>query len=402
MKLKIKPNGIHFLEVELPDTAGNLKRTRVSFDTRDKAEAEHQLRLWKLGTHPKHPNQGREIAPKGRGDSTGKAKERSTGLTIAKLLDICHSHPDIWGKVASQATVRSNIKLLNELVGDMHPADLTYGKLEALRDDMLAEGHAMASVKRKLLMLSKALRMAASRLTQEDGITTLIAARPEFPPMNSNNKRDRVLDAQEELVVFACIDARMVKEPARQWWRFRWFIRTLLDTGFRRGEALQLGPQSVNTIGAIDPATGQRIERTVFSLTRYSTKNDKPREVPATDVLIDMVPALNAQAVNGRWFPIGSSAWYMWDNIRQDCKAQGVNIDDVGLHTLRHTCLTRLARSGTLDLLRLSIWAGHSDVSITASRYTHMMTQDLLGGLQALQSNPSADSSNPAYYGIPN
>lgn len=75
--------------------------------------------------------------------------------------------------------------------------------------------------------------------------------------------------------------------------------------------------------------------------------------------------SLNSQAAEGRRFPMDSTAWYMWDNIRRDVKAAGGDIDDVGLHTLRHICITRLAL-GEMRLQRLSMRAGHSDVSITA------------------------------------
>jgi hypothetical protein len=66
VKLKQKPNGIYYLDVRLPDAeSGELKRTRVSLDTRDPADAEAQRRDWLAGRHPKHPAMGGVIAPKG-------------------------------------------------------------------------------------------------------------------------------------------------------------------------------------------------------------------------------------------------------------------------------------------------------------------------------------------------
>ncbi|MCC2980295.1 tyrosine-type recombinase/integrase [Sphingomonas sp. IC4-52] len=88
----------------------------------------------------------------------------------------------------------------------------------------------------------------------------------------------------------------------------------------------------------------------------------------------------------------------MWDNTRHDVKAAGGDIDDVGLHTLQHTCITRLAL-GEMELQRLSMWAGHSDVSITAKRYSHLSAQALAGGVEILGTAPTyGDNSqaNPA------
>jgi integrase len=96
----------------------------------------------------------------------------------------------------------------------------------------------------------------------------------------------------------------------------------------------------------------------------------------------------------GQWvfFPFRENgAWYMWRNIREDLDKLGADIQDVTLHTLRHTCLTRLAQGG-LDLLRLQIWAGHSDPKVTAERYIHLRPAQLVEGLNILQ--PSSDTNH--------
>jgi integrase len=154
-------------------------------------------------------------------------------------------------------------------------------------------------------------------------------------------------------------------------------VTVLLDTAFRRGVGLILGEDRV-----VEVKLGGDTHL-FLKLPRYMTKNDKPRMVPCTARVEALLPALRSQAVAGRWFPLDNVAWYMWDNVRADVKAMGGNIDDVGLHTLRHTCLTRLALGG-MELQRLSMWAGHSDVSITAKRYSHLNATALLGGVSLL------------------
>ena len=55
--------------------------------------------------------------------------------------------------------------------------------------------------------------------------------------------------------------------------------------------------------------------------------------------------ALGAEEPGVRLFPFRPArVWYMWDNVRGDLRAAGRNLDDAVLHTLRHTCLTRLAK----------------------------------------------------------
>lgn len=66
-----------------------------------------------------------------------------------------------------------------------------------------------------------------------------------MPEIKVKNEKSRVLKPDEEMLVFAAIDKRIVDEPSRQWRRFHMLVRVLLDTGFRRDEALILGPDSV-------------------------------------------------------------------------------------------------------------------------------------------------------------
>lgn len=306
---------------------------------------------------------------------------------MRELFDRCAVDPECWGKARSQDTIRSNIKLLNKRIGDELVTDMTRNRLKQLVEEMREAGYAPGSIKRKLDMVSKALRMAAEEYEDAAG-KPLLLAKPTMPKITVHNLKDRVLKADEELLVFAAIDARELKEPMRQWRRFRMFVRVLIDEGFRRSEALQLGPESVVNLDV----DGQPYP--FLQLDRYKTKNGKPRLVPCTPAVRELIPALNAQAHAGRWFPLDASAWYMWDNIRADVKEMGADIDDVGLHTLRHTCITRLAQGG-MELQRLSLWAGHSDVSITAKRYSHIDATDLLRGLGTVPTSGDNWNDNP-------
>ncbi|WP_296675713.1 site-specific integrase [Novosphingobium sp.] len=385
MKLKTKPNGIYYIDTEVPGEDGQLRRARISLDTRDHAAAEAQRRDWLAGVHAKHPSRA-TVAAKGRSKSS-TSPTAPQGMTMAKLLDMCHSDRRCWADAKSQATIRSNVKLLTARIDDELVIAMTHKRLCQLVDEMIDEGYAPGAVKRKMDMVSKALRMA-SDVYEDDKGAPLIPAKPKMPAITIRNTKDRVLSHAEEGLVFAAIEKREAIEPSRQWRRFGMFVRVLLDTAFRRSEGLMLGPDSVTTIMHGDQA------HTVLMLPIYSTKNDKPRIVPATAAVAALIPALDAQAVTDqrtgkrRWFPMDASAWYMWSNIRDDVKALGGDISDVGLHTLRHTCLTRLAKGG-MELQRLSMFAGHSSVTITAERYSHLDAADLLGAVAILGTPPA-------------
>lgn len=398
MKPKQKPNGIYYIDVQVPDGTGNLKRQRISLDTRDLVDANEQAKQWQLGIHPKHWSQGAVVEPKKRKDDTSISQTvRAKGYTMEQLFDRCHTDPEVWGKVKSQPTIRSNIRLLNARLGTELVSTMTRKRLQLLVDDLRDAGYAPGSIKRKMDMIGRALRMAAEFYEDDKG-NPLIVARPTMPKITVNNTKDRYLQPNEDVMVFAALDARILKEPQRPWTRFKMFVTLLLDTAFRRGEALTLGTNSIE-MGRIETDNGV-VDWPFIRIAGEHTKNGKPHMVPASQRLAEMIPALNAQAIGGKWFPLAASAWYMWTNIRDDVEEMGGDISDVGLHTLRHTCLTRLALGG-MELQRLSMWANHSDVSITAARYSHLSPTALAGGIAILGTTGGLSTNSTANPELP-
>jgi integrase len=389
-RIGTKPNGIYFLDVHV-EVEGKLKRQRVSCDTRDKADAEHQRRAWIAGVHSKHPAMGGDVAPKGRVSrllTSSNAPVRVTGWTLERVLDRCLKDPEVWGRAKAQMTLRSNARLIGQReIGQTPVTEITHPMLKKLVADMEREGKAPATIRRHLASISRALEMATE--WEDENGKPILHTKPKLPTIIVHNLKDRILEPREERLVFEAIDAREIAQPNRPWARFRMFLRVALDTGFRKGELLILGPHSVIQLQK------NGVDHLFLSLPRYDTKTNKPRVVPCSAAVARLIPALNAQAPNGLWFPLGQGAWLMWDRIREDVKAMGGDIDEVGIHTLRHTCLTRLARGG-MELQRLSMWAGHSDVSITARRYVHLDASALLGGVELLGATPAQDGKQDA------
>lgn len=360
-ELKRKPSGVFYLDLRSQGLG------RVSLGTRDRAKALEKRRDIVLG-----------VAPVSKAETP---RYHGGGPTMAELFD--RAERTVWREAKSQATIRSNVKILNGLIGEEPVGAMTYTRLERLVDELRAMGYAPGTIKRKLDAVSKVLRMA-TKWTGPDG-KPLLAAKPSMPTIKVNNMRDRTLSFEEEDAVFAAIEARRQREPQRQWRRFSVLIRFLLDTGARLGEALATGPEDIARL----ERDGDPVYLATFA--RYRTKNDKPRSIPLTAAVVEGLQSLHSDLGRRRgedkwlYFPLNEgTAWYMWSNIRDDLAELGFDISDVTLHTLRHTCLTRLAKGG-MDLLRLQEWAGHSDPKITAERYVHLRPDDLVSGLGILQ-----------------
>jgi hypothetical protein len=69
---------------------------------------------------------------------------------------------------------------------------------------------------------------------------------------------------------------------------------------------------------------------------------------------------------------------------------------DVSLHTMRHTCASRLVQGG-MDLYRVMTWLGHSSINVT-QRYAHLAPTSLDAGAAILSGHtvatvPAADTN---------
>lgn len=371
MNYRQKPNGMWV--VDYFDDDGTRRRVSTGIKTPAQrtppAEAKAAAREIVLGVR----------APKGQPSLPSQARKGAQHLTMSDLFDRCWLtvwHPD---NVRSQRTIKSNIHLLNGFIGDELVENMTFTRVEQLVTDMKARGYQPATVKRKLAMVNKALKMA-TMWTDEKG-QPLLRYKPPMPLVVVNNLKDRIITPAEEDALFVALEKRRQLEPGRQWFAFRVFLGLLWDTGGRLGETLHLGPKAI-----------ARPQATSFvTFPRYRTKSGKPRTLPLAERSVIALGTLMDHLVldkdTGDWRFFGfqeNTASVMFRQLKQDVTNEtGFDLSDVTLHTIRHTTLTRLARGG-MDLARLQQWAGHSDPKITAERYLHLIPSDLVGGLDIL------------------
>ena len=386
MQIKQKKSGIYFLEYEGPDASGAIGRRRVSLDTRDMADARAQKRLWMLGTHPKQ-----NLLSTAKADPLIERKASEVaGWTVRKALQKCEE--TVWKNAKAKASLYSNIKIVNAYVGDELVSAMTYRRIEQLIDTLRAEGLAPGTIKRKLDVLSKAVSMSSAWDDPKTG-KPYITGKPKWPSLRFDNERTRELLVHEEKLVLACIDERIKTDPQKPWWRFRALVTTLLATGLRLSEALCMDDAHLSTGPALDPATGAMGTATYHGVRPEESKNGKARSVPLSPAVLDLAPLLSMQSGGGSWFPFKpAGAWQMWDYIRKDVAVAGGAIEDVTLHTLRHTYASRLRRRG-VSLEHISKLLGHSSITITISRYVHIDDPDLAAAV-GFVAVPEPNSSN--------
>jgi len=151
----------------------------------------------------------------------------------------------------------------------------------------------------------------------------------------------------------------------------------LIDTGLRLGEALNLRVEDIH----IEPVGGARYGW--LHVRNGKSKNAK-RNVPLTPRVSEMLKT-RLKAPTSEWiFPgdspaqpiLGTSMAHLHIKVCRPFVIQGKKrvreynfSEEFVLHSLRHTCLTRLGEAGA-DAFTIMKLAGHSSVTIS-QRYVH-------------------------------
>ena len=259
----------------------------------------------------------------------------------AAMLD---TYERIWSRQKSAVHVHKRIMKLSRDFPRWAEArldTLDYATLDALGKAMEEAGSKPATVNRFLALISKAITEAV-RLGK-------LERRPEFPYRREPRGKLRWISVEEERVL---LDQCAVLWPASEARKMQALIVVLVDTGGRLSEVLKAARVDAPRITFID------------------TKNGTTRAVPLTDrarCMLTAVPHWTVMQAIGRF-----------SRLRDHCE-----MPDVTLHTLRHTCASRLVQGG-MDLYQVKEWLGHSSITVT-QRYAHLSPTNLVTGLAILQ-----------------
>ncbi|WP_162383161.1 tyrosine-type recombinase/integrase [Citrobacter sp. NCU1] len=216
-----------------------------------------------------------------------------------------------------------------------NPAEITKKRLLYLRDFYQRKGNCNGTINRKLNSVTKLLSTAFDE--------ELIHHKPHVRLLPERNTRERVITTLEEEALLYWLHELHYGGA--------WYLaRFLIDTGCRVGEAVSLRPHNVS----------HKLKTVSFE----NTKNGTSRCVPLTDRALDSVLKWGSK-INVRLFE------YNFYRARDHA---GIG-KDVVPHTLRHTCLTRLAQSG-ISMAIIQAWAGHKSIR-TTNRYLHLNVSNL-------------------------
>lgn len=262
-----------------------------------------------------------------------------------------------WTRIKSPETAEKTAKaVLAFFKADTPITEVaTHSAVTRFITALAAAGNASATINRKLAALSKMLRHAEA--------AGYIEKRPLIERERESKGRVRFLTEQEEARLLGLLRTWGLHDDAD-------LVEFLVDTGFRKGEALRL---------RWDDIQGSKA-------TAWETKGGTPRTIPLTQ---RVQATLKRRRSAGHDMPFGLNEWTFrahWDRARDKL---GLGGDDQFIpHALRHTCASRLVQRG-VHLQVVQKWMGHASISVTL-RYSHLAPTALEGAVGVLE--PAAEA----------
>lgn len=232
----------------------------------------------------------------------------------------------------------------------------------------LAEGCARKSINNHLAVLSRLFRLAEEWevLPRAPRVKLIATHDPDFVFLDFHDTEALLAAAEPE---------------------WRGLLLFALRTGLRLGELRALRWQDLNLAGR-----KLVVRRAAWNSTIGSPKGGRPREVPLSEELLEMLRALDRSASqsalvfghpSGRMYNRNEMKWPLW----RACKTAGVR--RIGWHVLRHTFASQLVMRG-VPLKAVQELLGHRDIR-TTMRYAHLSPKSRRDAVELLSAPPPAD-----------
>lgn len=291
------------------------------------------------------------------GKNNGRAESGHKIRTLGQLLE--HVTKTHWKlKRSSETLIQSGKQCVAILGTNFEVKDFTRMQYDEIISQLSDEELSNATINRKLAAMSVMVRAAV-----EIGA---LARAPKVPLLEEGIGRTRFITVEEEVKMLALMKTLGMDDV-------RSFMIFALDTGGRLSAILGLG------WGDFGPDYS--------TVTYWVDKKSPPRTLPLSERAKDELRAIRKRHEDqpGPFRMFRSKNGQLrthWDRI-----TNLLHLDDVVIHTLRHTCASRLVQRG-VDLRRVQQWMGHRSIQTTL-RYAHLAPSDLLGMASVLEQHVS-------------
>ena len=275
----------------------------------------------------------------------GRRPEKPSGRTLSHALD--HTYETVWRHQKGEVGARQRYLAIRDKCGSVPLEEINYawllGYVEACK------GNSGATINRKLSVISRALKEAQK--------LEWIHVVPPLPRAREAKGKLRWITKEEQTALKAACPSVFSNPSDAD--AMADLVDVLCYSGARISELLR----------ALDQRTWSEDR-----LTFLDTKNSTDRSIP-------LPPSIASKLSGLALFTHGMNKDGL---IRRFTRLRNhVGMRDVSLHTLRHTCASRLVQGGE-DLCRVKTWMGHSAV-VTTERYAHLAPSSLNSGMAAME-----------------
>lgn len=244
--------------------------------------------------------------------------------------------------------VRRHLRRLDQVFGKRMLQDLTYDDLLQRKLALCKKGYAISTVHRELEVARSLFRFAERR-----GLMNINPFNAGLPLISKGSevRRERILSRQEEAQLLAACDGEVRRSHLKP------FLVCALDTAARRGELFELRWKDVF------------LEEGYIRLLAENTKTQQSRLATLTPrlmaELLELRKRRRADGEGGADDLVFGLTHSIKRSFSTVCEKAG--IEDLHLHDLRHTAITRMIAAGipTSEVMKIS---GHSQM-VTFQRY---------------------------------
>lgn len=307
-------------------------------------------------------------------------------MTLKQAFEVCLKSRSIWGALKSREDYSVKCRAIEAILGADTPlASIQSRHVLDLTEKLADSGLAGATINRHLACLRRMFNVALEQ-TDWKGVP---AAFPKVKEVAERGGRQYFMPPADEKAIFEAVLALDEERPGPQGGpprkldahRYHRLFVVLVESGLRLGEALGLLHEELEMPRGSDVGMIELFRPEVL-------KTGKPRSVP-------MTPTCRKEFEACRKVPGGPfadldkrRAQEIWTRAKEKA---GIKHRDCVIHSLRHTCASRLLRAG-VDIKVVKEWLGHSDLK-TTDIYTHLETRQLSAAASALSKLRKDDES---------
>ena len=253
-------------------------------------------------------------------------------------------------------------------VGDIKLPDITAAKISALLLDIQSQGKSHATVIKIYTILHSLFKMAymADIITQNP-MDKVQRPKPRKDEIKGDTAESYTVEEVQHIL--SCLE----QEPLK----WQTFVRLLIDTGIRRGEACALRWENINFKAHTITIAGNLCYTPQKGVYLDTPKNGHMRTIDIAPEVSALLRQLRIQQADKAI----SAFVFTQENSPEPMHPQSptrylkkfsakYNVPDLHPHKLRHTFASIAITSGA-DVASISEKLGHSDKAVTLRMYTH-------------------------------